>query len=71
MRNSVTRPVWLLVDVSHPSLFVCHLVFNIPLHAARRAMTAALPLPLKATAGFYRYTNFLPPDVEAVIVGLS
>ena len=26
------------------SLFVCHLVFNIPLHASRRAIAAALPL---------------------------
>ena len=34
-------------------------------------MAAALPLPLKATAGFYRYTHFLPPDGEAVIVGVS
>ena len=32
-------------------LFVCHLVFNIPLHAARRAMAAALPWPLKANMG--------------------
>ena len=52
-------------------LFVCHLVFNTPLHVARRAMAATLPLPLKATAGFYRYTHFLPPDGEAVIVGVS
>ena len=34
-------------------------------------MAAALPLPLKATAGFYRYTHFLPPGGEAVIVGVS
>ena len=52
-------------------MFVCHLVFNVPLHAARRAMEAALPFPLKATAGFYRYTHFLPPESEAVIVGVS
>ena len=34
-------------------------------------MAAALPLPLRATAGFYRYTHFLPPDGEAIIVGVS
>ena len=36
-------------------------------------MAAALPLPLKATAGFYRYTHFLPPEcyLAGVIVGVS
>ena len=49
-----------------------HLVFNTPLHAARRAMAAALQLPPKATAGFYRYTHLLPPDGPCgVIVGAS
>ena len=52
--------------------FVCHLVFNIPLHVARRAMAAAVPLPPKATAVLQRYTHFLPPAAPfGGIVGVS
>ena len=44
-------------------LFIGNLVFNIPLHAARRAMAAACHcLDNQSTAGLSRYTPFLVPD---------
>ena len=48
-------------------LFVCNLVFDIPLHATRRAMAAALSLP-KGNGGLSNYNLFLPERVCAVIV---
>ena len=48
--------------------FVLNQLFNIPIHAARRAMAAAacrypsLSLTRKTTAFFLRYTPFLPSD---------
>ena len=44
-------------------LFVClSSCISIPLHGARRAMAAALPLPLADSGGFYTfYTHFLTP----------
>ena len=44
--------------------FVCYLLLNIPLHGARRAMAAALPLPRKPgqRRAFLGYTHFLSPN---------
>ena len=48
----VPRRTWLLFVLTQLSAFVCHLVFGIPLHAARRAMAAALPPP-KGNGGLF------------------
>ena len=55
-------------------VFVLILVFGIPLHAARRAMAAAVPLPLKATTAFTGIPISDPRPLthrEVCIVGVS
>ena len=52
--------------------FVLILVFISRYMQPEGLWQSALPLPLKATAAFTRYTHFLPPDYhKGVIVGVS
>ena len=58
-------PVLLLIGATTTYVLYLSSFIYIPLPGARRAMAAALPLPLAESGGFFYITFFLTPDQPA------